>query len=118
MPRREYHFWVYIMASRSHQLYIGFTNDLRVRISQHKELRPGTYTAQYNIDQLVYFESFGLAISAITREKELKRWNRIKKVALIVSANPTWRDLSLDWGKPTKPFSESDLKPPKTFGNP
>ncbi|MES2392719.1 MAG: GIY-YIG nuclease family protein [Acidobacteriota bacterium] len=111
-------FYVYILSSKGKRLYIGFTHELENRVWEHKnKIHPESFTAKYNIDQLVYRESFGLAIAAITREKELKSWNRIKKVALIVSTNPTWRDLSLDWGKPTKPFSEAELKPPKTFGD-
>jgi putative endonuclease len=65
--------------------------------------------------QLVYFERFTDINSAIAREKQLKRWSRIKKIRLIVSENPAWRDLSEEWGKPIKPFNEKDLKPPKTF---
>jgi putative endonuclease len=94
MPPREYHFWVYIMASRSLQLYVGFTNNLRVRVAQHKELRPGTYTARYNITRLVYFEHYTYVLNGIAREKELKDWNREKKLALIKSSNPAWQDLS------------------------
>ncbi|MES2391134.1 MAG: GIY-YIG nuclease family protein, partial [Acidobacteriota bacterium] len=87
-------FWVYIMASRSLQLYIGFTNSLRRRVAEHKDLHDGTYTARYNITRLVYFEHFQYVHNAIAREKELKDWNREKKLALIRSQNPTWQDLS------------------------
>jgi len=94
MPPREYNFWVYIMASRSLQLYIGFTNDLLVRVDQHKQLRSGTYTSQYNITRLVYYEHHKYVLNAIAREKELKDWNREKKLTLIRSKNPTFADLS------------------------
>jgi putative endonuclease len=94
MPPRKYNFWVYIMASRSLQLYIGFTSDLRVRVAQHKQLRPGTYTARYNITRLVYFEHYTYVLNAISREKELKDWNREGKLELIRAFNPTWQDLS------------------------
>jgi putative endonuclease len=94
MPPHEYHFWVYIMASRSLQLYIGFTGNLGVRVGQHKELRPGTYTARYNITRLVYYEHFTYVLNAIAREKELKTWRRERKLELIQSMNPTWQDLS------------------------
>lgn len=71
MPRRrEYHFWVYIMASRSLQLYIGITNDLRRRVAQHRAHPPGTYTARYNIDRLVYSEHFQYVQTATARERE------------------------------------------------
>ena len=97
LPRREYHFWVYIMASRSLQLYIGMTNTLRRRVEEHKAHLPGSYTARYNIDRLVYFEHFQYVQTAITREKELKDWNRAKKLVLITAENPTWIDLSEAW---------------------
>ena len=94
---REYDFFVYIAASRSRQLYIGFTNGLRRRMAEHREHRPGTYTARYKIDRLVYYEHFQYVTIAIAREKELKDWNRAKKIALIESINPTWQDLSERW---------------------
>ena len=97
MQNREYHFYVYILSSRSRDLYIGMTNNLRLRISQHREMRPGTYTAQYNIHRLVYFERFQYVRSAIAREKELKDWTREKKMVLIEKVNPTWEDLAASW---------------------
>ncbi len=96
-PRKEYDFFVYIVASRSRDLYVGITSGLHVRVKQHREHRPGTYTARYRIDRLVYYEHFEYILNAIAREKELKDWNRSKKVALIESINPTWEDLSLKW---------------------
>ena len=73
---------------------------------QHKA---GTYAAafteRYNIKQLVYFERFGTVTAAITREKQLKRWSRVKKISLIVGSNPDWADLSLEWGQPVAMFS-------------
>ncbi len=54
MPQHEYHFYVYIMASRSHDLYVGFTNNIFRRVSEHRAARPGAYTARYNINRLVY----------------------------------------------------------------
>jgi putative endonuclease len=94
--RRDYQFWVYILASKSRTLYIGVTDDLRGRILQHRELRPGTFTARYNITRLVYVEQFHYINNAIAREKELKDWNRAQKIALIQSTNPTWQDLAAD----------------------
>jgi putative endonuclease len=90
MPPREYHFWVYILASRSRNLYVGVTNSIHNRIGKHRETIPGTHTARYNIHRLVYFEYFRYAIS---REKELKRWTRAQKIELIEKTNPTWEDL-------------------------
>ncbi len=97
MQRRDYSFYVYIMASRSHQLYIGMTNSLRRRVLEHREHRRGAYTARYNIDRLVYKEHFEYIFNAIARETELKGWNRSKKIALIGKYNPTWQDLSANW---------------------
>ena len=97
MPPREYSFYVYILSSRSRDLYIGLTNNLRVRVAQHREKRPGTYTARYNIGRLVYAEHFQYILNAIAREKELKDWNRALKITLIERDNPTWQDLAIDW---------------------
>jgi putative endonuclease len=98
--KRDYDFWVYILSSRSHNLYIGFTNQLCGRLSIHRETHPGTHTARYNIHRLVYYEHFQYVLNAIAREKELKHWTRAQKIALIESINPTWEDLSLRFGRP------------------
>jgi putative endonuclease len=97
MPQRDYLFFVYILANRSRNLYIGLTNNLPKRLVQHREHRPGTYTARYKIDRLVYYEQFGYVLNAIARETELKDWNRARKIALIEQTNPTWEDLSANW---------------------
>jgi putative endonuclease len=94
VPKPEYNFYVYILASRSRTLYIGMTNNLRARILQHRESKPGSFTARYQIDRLVYFERTQYVRNAIEREKELKDWNRARKIALIESTNPTWADLA------------------------
>lgn len=115
MPECAY---VYILASKGRRLYIGMTTQLTERIWQHKhKVDPDSFTARYNIDQLVYFEKFTLVLSAIAREKELKGWLRQRKIALIVAANPTWRDLSLDWGKPVQPFNQNKVRPARGFGD-
>ena len=92
MPR-EYHFWVYILASRSRNLYVGVTNNLNTRLATHRKQIEGTHTNQYNIHRLVHFEYFRYVRSAITREKELKTWTRAQKIELISRANPTWENL-------------------------
>ncbi|QMV18796.1 GIY-YIG nuclease family protein [Granulicella sp. 5B5] len=93
--------FVYILSSSFKHLYIGVTSELEIRVKGHKSGRyPGSFTDRYRIDQLVYFERYGDIRLAIAREKQLKRWSRIKKIRLIVSLNPDWRDLSEDWGKP------------------
>jgi putative endonuclease len=97
MPQREYHFYVYILASRSRTLYIGFTNDIRLRIKQHRDKRPGTHTTKYDIGRVVYYEHFTYVLNAIAREKELKDWNGPKKTAPIEQENPTWEVLAAQW---------------------
>ena len=59
----------------------------------------GSFTQRYRLDRLVYYERFQAVTSAIDREKQIKGWLRIKKIALIVSVNPDWKDLSAEWGK-------------------
>jgi len=88
---------VYVLAGRSRVLYIGVTNDLERRIIEHKERRAEGFADKYKLDRLVYFEQTPDIRSAIARDKQLKSWRREKKLALIEAANPTWRDLSLDW---------------------
>jgi putative endonuclease len=85
---------VYIMASRSLNFYIGISSDLYKRVWQHKNHTFGGFTAKYHIERLVYYESFDDVAKAIAREKQLKGWIRLKKIALIKSINPTWLDLS------------------------
>ncbi|SFS13469.1 putative endonuclease [Granulicella pectinivorans] len=98
MPEIAY---VYIMASTFQVLYIGITTHIEQRVTQHKEAKdPDSFTARYKVNKLVYYEEFAWITNAIAREKQLKRWSRIKKIRLIVAMNPTWQDLSADWGKP------------------
>ncbi len=92
----DYNFWVYILSNRSHTLYIGVTNNLRHRVTDHRKLMPGTFTARYKITRLVYCEQFQYINNAIAREKELKHWTRAQKIALIEAANPTWEELMPD----------------------
>jgi putative endonuclease len=85
---------------RSKTLYLGVTSVLQRRVWQHKNhIFPG-FTAKYNLDRLVYLEEYSDNRTARAREKQLKGWTRLKKMALIVSKDPTWRDLSEKWGKP------------------
>jgi len=92
-------YYVYIMASWSRVLYVGVTNDLERRVLEHKNgLLPG-FTSRYRVTRLAYFETHERVTDAIEREKQIKGWRREKKVALIESMNPTWRDLAEDWFK-------------------
>jgi putative endonuclease len=89
--------WVYIMANRSRTLYVGVTNDITRRVWEHKHMQIDGFTRRYLIDRLVYYESAPGPETAIVREKQLKGWLRRRKVSLIESVNPKWRDLSLDF---------------------
>ena len=88
-------FFVYILASkRNGTLYVGVTNNLARRLSEHKaKLAPG-FTRQYEVDQLVYFVAFDSILEARAREHSLKNWRRAWKIALIEKLNPNWRDLT------------------------
>ena len=94
---REY--CVYIMTNKSGTLYTGVTNNIYRRVYEHKhKLVPG-FTERYNIDRLVYLEITNDVYAALTREKQIKGWLREKKIALIESRNPDWKDLSENWFK-------------------
>ena len=99
---QEKTFWVYIMTNRSKTLYVGVTSRLQTRVWEHKNHVFAGFTDRYRVDRLVWYEIFATASAAIAREKQLKGWSRIKKMALIVKLNPGWRDLSEDWGKPLR----------------
>ncbi len=86
-------YFVYILASVSRTLYTGVTHDLARRVSEHRlGLTPG-FASKYRVNRLVYYEATSDVLSAIEREKHIKGWLRRKKLALIESVNPGWRDL-------------------------
>ena len=87
-------YYVYILASRiGGTLYIGVTNDLIRRVSEHKLKLIESFTKDYDVVRLVYFEQFDDPENAIKREKRLKKWKRDWKIALIEKDNPDWNDL-------------------------
>ena len=87
-------FYVYILCSkRNGTLYIGVTSDLVKRIYEHKNDLVGGFTKKYGIHRLVWYETHDSAESAITREKQLKKWKRTWKLKLIEQNNPKWNDL-------------------------
>src|SRR5215467_168685 len=88
---REY--CVYIMDSMTGTLYVGMTGFFFTRTGQHKRKEIEGFTKKYGCTRLVYYESYDNVIKAINREKQLKRWRRAKKIALIESKNPQWKDL-------------------------
>ena len=78
-------------------MYIGVTNNLERRIYEHKSKLIAGFTKKYNVNKLVYFEHTEDPSSAISREKQLKGWNRKRKNDLIIATNPGWKDLSDEW---------------------
>jgi putative endonuclease len=101
-PDKRY--YVYIMASLSGTLYIGVTNSIGRRCDEHKSGSGSSFTCRYEVDRLVHYEVFQYVNNAITREKQLKGWRRSRKIALIELENPSWRDLSRDFGKQFEPL--------------
>jgi putative endonuclease len=94
----DYKFWVYMVASQTGTLYIGMTNNIERRVSEHKSGEFEGFAREYGCNRLVYYESFNEVQKAIYREKQLKGWVRRKKIALIESMNPRWADLAERWG--------------------
>ena len=92
---REY--YVYILTNHSRTLYTGVTNNLEQRVLQHKKKLIEGFTSNYNIDRLVWFETFAEIDQAIECEKKIKGWRREKKLTLIRQLNPEWEDLAEDW---------------------
>ena len=91
-------YYVYILTNSTRTLYVGVTSDLERRMYEHKsKLVPG-FASKYNVTWLAYYEQTSDVRTAIAREKQIKGWRRSKKIALIESSNPRWKDLSLEWG--------------------
>jgi putative endonuclease len=90
-------YFVYILSSRSRNLYVGITGDLVRRMWEHRTHAIPGHTARYRIGRLVCFEAFADPANAIAREKRIKGWLRSRKIALIEQSNPTWEDLANEW---------------------
>ena len=88
------HYWIYILTNKSNTLYIGVTNDLKRRISEHKKELIKGFTSRYNLNKLIFYETFNNPKDAIAVEKKIKGWTRKKKIELIKKMNPDFRDLS------------------------
>lgn len=87
-------YFVYILTNkRNGTLYIGSTNNLVKRVWEHKQKLVDGFTKQYGVDQLVHFEIYDTTLAMITRERQLKQWNRLWKLKLIEEKNPDWQDL-------------------------
>jgi len=91
-------YFVYFLSNWDDSvLYIGVTSNLQKRFYEHRNGLADGFTKKYNIHKLVYYEYTNDVYSAISREKQLKKWIRAKKNALISKQNPEWKDLSEDW---------------------
>ena len=103
-------YYVYIMTNNSGTLYVGVTNDLERRAREHNDGAIPAFTKRYKMTRLVYFEHTSDIRDAIAREKQVKGWVRRKKIALIASQNPYWRDLSesFDLEGETLRFAQGD----------
>ena len=88
-------YYVYLLTNWNNQvMYVGVTNDLRRRIYEHQNKLVKGFTQKYNVNKLVYYEQTSDVFGALTREKEIKKWRREKKNALVAQLNPRWNDLS------------------------
>ena len=91
-------YYVYFLTNWDDSvLYIGVTNNLPRRLYEHRNGLVDGFTKKYNVHKLVYYEYTNDVYSAISREKQLKKWTRAKKNDLVVKENPEWRDLSQQW---------------------
>lgn len=87
-------YYVYLLASKKHgTLYLGVTNDIVRRVHEHRSKAVKGFTSRYGVDKLVWFEIYDDVLTAIAREKELKKWRRDWKIRLIEEQNPAWGDL-------------------------
>ena len=104
-------YYVYLLASKSRRLYVGVSNNLERRLYEHKHKLVDGFSKSYHIDRLVFFESTNDVRVALEREKEIKKWRREKKIALIETMNPVWEDLSEGWKQPKEAADFSPEKP-------
>ena len=94
MPDQQ-RYYVYLLTNWNNKvMYVGVTNDLERRLYEHKNKLVKGFMEKYNVNKLVYVEETGDVISALAREKEIKKWRREKKNNLVVGSNPEWKDLS------------------------
>lgn len=107
---REYQYFVYILTNWNNRvMYVGMTNNLVRRLHEHRTHAVKGFTEKYNVHKLVYFEETADVHAAMAREKEIKKWRREKKNALVIQANPDWRDLGHDLGLQAGPHREIDV---------
>ena len=97
MSDRQHNYWTHTMASVSRVIYVGVTDDLERRVSEHKQKVVEGFTKKYNCTKLVWLEEFREIRDAIVCEKRIKGLLRAKKIALIEEKNPYWKDLNENW---------------------
>ena len=90
-------YWVYILGSKSGTLYTGVTNDPLRRIAEHRDGTGSKFSRRYKLKKVLLLEEYGNIHEAIAREKQIKGWKRLKKLALIEGTNPKFEDLAVDW---------------------
>ena len=101
MRKRDHHYFVYILCSRTRVLYCGVPNNIVRRTEEHQLGELPGFTALYRCHRLVWFEHYQYIHNALEREKQIKGWTRAKKIQLIEEANPSWSDLSEAWREKT-----------------
>jgi putative endonuclease len=95
----EHQYYVYLLTNWNNKvMYAGVTSDLKRRLFEHRNKSVKGFTEKYNIHKLIYYEATSDVVSAIAREREIKKWRREKKNRLVETINPDWRDLSAGWG--------------------
>ncbi len=106
---KEHRYFVYLLTNWNNKvMYVGMTNDLIRRVHEHKTKAVKGFTERYNVHKLVYFQETLDVNAAMTREKEIKKWRREKKNALVRLANPEWRDLAEDLGLSPSHIEQSE----------
>lgn len=95
MRERFMSYYVYILTNKSHTLYVGVTNNLPRRLQEHSLKLMSSFTKRYKIDKLIYCEIFENVYDAISAEKKIKGWTRKKKIELIKSINPEFKELQI-----------------------
>lgn len=94
----DHQYFVYIMTNRTGTLYTGVTSDLLKRVTQHRSGGIKGFTSRYKVTRLIYSEETSDVHAALEREKQIKSWNRRRKMDLIATKNAEWHDLTADWG--------------------
>ena len=101
--------FVYMLGSRSGVLYIGVTNNLERRLSEHKAAQVKGFTKKYRVNRLLWYERYERIEDAIAREKQMKNWRRDKKQQLIERENPDYEDISREWYEAASPVAHRDV---------